>query len=372
MDKDLKTEGDGPEKEAVAEIEYVELTSPLGFITETRWAKSVSSWAQDQRLRDIAVWSAVILAIGLTPILLQDTFSKVSTDNGEAHIAWDPKAPGQAALPQSGVSQQDVIQTLARAGDSTSDLSRSDRLRLLFGRLQNTPEGVILLEAMQRYAALDEIAPEEITSAFERERLDDVTDEELVRSAYRSFDYLLQRRDLYMSMLPADLVPTLIERELGFYREYASVDAVSCGAMPALSDPSLMEFPTVSLRVGANELQKLKSVESGFALDQPVLRQEAAQFHRDAILERASASRSEVAETVWDIEDLSYEEGLAYQCRLAIHALDYLHEMDGAQQVALYESLFGTFFGDVERYTHFDDLLPEQVMFFSSVAYDPE
>ncbi len=357
------------------------------------------------RAQDYALWAAAALLLGMLPIFLVDGSERSSeppqsaedriheallntdqtpqqqrgsrgsdlrrsTQNAEANDERDTNSattleaqdPLQAQTEEAQKSEMSIVWA------SLSKREQQSRFESYLNDLSQTPEGQILADAMRKYHGLDSEAAEELLDAFNYRVLStyDPEIEDLIASW--EFGQLLRDRNLYVSILPAELVPRLVALEQAYYRAYAEVDPVDCGRLPLLVHTSTHDFPTMSLRVSAQELDLLKSRQSIFALENPALRKAPDQRHHSAILERAASGRNTVLETVEDLAALPYEDALRYECHLALTALDYIAELDGSEQVSLYEDLFGTRFQYVNTETHSDFLLPEQVRLFSSLS----
>lgn len=354
--------------------------------------------------QDYALWAAAATLLAMIPILLSDggerEYKLTQSAEQKLHEALlnpdgsqrqkigspatsrpersqdtvRPEAVGSG--PASALEGRDALEAqsdeVLRAKQTVvwGALSRReqlDRLETYLNDLSETPEGQILADALRGYRDLDSNALEELLEAFKYRVLS--ADDRDVEYFIASWELgtLLSDRGLYVSVLPKELVPRLVALEQTYYREYAEVDPVDCGRLPLLVDTSRHSFPTMSLRVSAQELQLLKSRESTFALKSPALRRPPDQRHHSTILERAALGQNKVLETVEDLTALPYEDALKYQCHLALAALEYIAALEGSEQVSLYEDLFGTRFQYVNTETHSDFLLPEQVSLFSSI-----
>lgn len=352
------------------------------------------------RAQDYALWATAAVLLAMLPILLSDGVERVNerTHSPEEQLHEALQNPDQGRRQRMGLrgpaqdtpadkvvdkssasapEQRDALDVQteeSRQAEQSivwaafSKREQLDRMETYLNDLSETAEGQILADAIRSYGDLDPNAPEELLEEFKYRVLS--TDDRDVEYFIASWELgtLLSDRNLYVSVLPKELVPRLVALEQAYYREYSGEDPVECGRLPLLVDTHRHDFPTFSLRVSAQELELLKSRQSIFTLEKPALRKVPDQRHHSAILERAASGQSKVLETVEDLIALPYEDALNYQCHLALTALEYIAALEGSEQVSLYEDLFGTRFQYVNTETHSDFLLPEQVKLFSSVS----
>ncbi len=328
------------------------------------------------RVKDLAMGLATVLAIACLPVLLKDGFEapdeKVSvSDQVLAAIQQSNRQPRR--LPQALTSKSYVAPelNLKIAGLSTTVVEPSstvffdDNLR----ELKKSEIGAIIASALETYAELGEGPRARAIKAFgtavPRDENRFVSN---IRASW-GLSYLLEAEDLYISLVPADQIPALIASELEFYKKYKAIDPVGCGELPLLIDLSEQAFPTSELRAAALDIQKRKSRQSAFALSSPVLRAVPRQDHYDAIMKLSADGGQSVEQLIEKYEQTPPEEFLAFQCKLAFNALQYIQSLeDDVQKIGLYERMFGSQFTYVKSETHSDYMLPEQMMLFSSLT----
>lgn len=341
-----------------------------------RRANDLLARTKSVNLQGVLVGLIVCLLIASIPVTLDGTIRErvPNVDIHESLLAIERRpAPATPARyrPANGIETEagsiapnhniDAPRTLTA-------LQQSESLAVHLSALRDTEEGSILADAINAFQTIDSTASDQVVASFSKPRQPSHGREIDVSYAAHTFGIMLESRGLYVSLLSENLVPRLIELELAFYRAYRAEDPVACGEIPLLVDLKHERFPTPSLEVAAHEIALLKSRDSIFALDKPVLRSVATDSEIAEILSRASEARSSVASSVWDFENESYEELMTYQCDLAISALEYLNLLDSEQQVRLYEEIFGTRFMYVTNETHHDELLPERVMMFLATS----